>query len=121
MFFNFKSLTCAAALSSLALMFFAPESPAQTAAAPAQTGDAHTAAPTQAKQAWSVKMSKGAPHTFAVKAADAKLSAIAAEISRLAQVPVKLSPLMQKQRVTLDFGGLNLDATLKSSVTRCFC
>lgn len=110
MFFNFKSLTRAAALSSLALLLFAPESPAQTAAAPAQTGDAATA---QAKPTWSVKMSKDAPHTFAVKATNAKLSAIAAEISRLAQVPVKLSSLMQTQRVTLDFGGLNLDATLR--------
>lgn len=110
MFFNFKSLRRAAALSSLALLLFAPESSARQAAATAQKDGA---APTQAKQAWSVKMSKAAPHTFAVRAADAKLSEVAAEVSRLAKVPVTLSPLMQKQRVSLDFGGLTLDATLR--------
>lgn len=111
MLFNFKSLRRAAALSSLALLLFAPQASAQKTAAPAPKGTA--AAPTQAKQPWSVKMSKSAPHTFTVKAADAKLSEVVAEISRLAKVPVTLSPLMQKQRVSLDFGGLNLDATLR--------
>lgn len=113
MFFNFKSLRRAAALSSLALLLFAPETRAQKAATPAQTGGTATAATAQAKQAWSVKMSKSAPHTFTVKAADAKLSEVAAEVSRLSKVPVTLSPLMGKQRVSLDFGGLNLDATLR--------
>jgi hypothetical protein len=112
MFFNFKSLRRAAALLTLALLLFAPQASAQKAAAPAPGGTA-AAAPTQAKQPWSVKMSKSAPHTFTVKAADAKLSEVVAEISRLAKVPVTLSPLMQKQRVSLDFGGLNLDATLR--------
>jgi hypothetical protein len=110
MFFNFKSLKLAAAFSCLALA--APGVSAQKASAPAQKGDAAAAATAQAKP-WSVKMSKTAPHTFTVKAAGAKLSEIAAEISRLAKVPVTLSALMQKQRVSLDFGGLNLDATLR--------
>jgi hypothetical protein len=112
MLFNFKSLRRAAALSTLALLLPAPQASAQKAAAPAPKGTA-AAAPTQAKQPWSVKMSKSAPHTFTVKAADAKLSEVVAEISRLAKVPVTLSPSMQKQRVSLDFGGLNLDATLR--------
>ena len=112
MFFNFKSLRRVAALSCLALAFNAPEASAQKASAPAQTGGTDAVA-AQAQKSWSVKMSKSAPHTFTVKAADAKLSEVAAEISRLAQVPLKLSPLMQKQRVSLDFGGLNLDATLR--------
>jgi len=111
MFFNFKSLRRAAALSCLALAFCAPPqaSAQKSAATPAQKG----AGEATAAKAWSVKMTKSAPHTFTVKAADAKLSEIAAEISRLAKVSVTLSPLMQKQRVTLDFGGLNLDATLR--------
>lgn len=113
MLFNFKSLRRAAALSSLALLLFAPQASAQKAAAPAPKGTAAAAATTQAKQPWSVKMSESAPHTFTVKAAGAKLSEVVAEISRLAKVPMTLSPLMQKQRVTLDFGGLNLDATLR--------
>lgn len=105
MFFNFKSLRLAAAFSCLAL------AAAGVPEVSAQKGGA-AAAPAQAKP-WSVKMSKSAPHTFSVKATDAKLSEVAAEISRLAKVPVTLSSLMQKQRVSLDFGGLNLDATLR--------
>jgi hypothetical protein len=66
-----------------------------------------------AVKAWSVQMSKAAPHTFTVKAKDARLAEVAGEISRLLKVPVTLTPLMEKQRVTLDFGGLNLEATLR--------
>lgn len=115
MFFHFKSLKRAAAFSFLALALGAhavSEASAQKASAPAPKGGGTAAATAQAKN-WSVKMSKSAPHTFTVKAADAKLSEVAAEVSRLAKVPVTLSQLMQKQRVTLDFGGLNLDATLR--------
>ena len=112
MFFNFKSLRRAAAFSCLALVLNATDAQAQKDSAPAQNGEAAAAAPAQAKP-WSVTMSKSAPHTFTVKATDAKLSDIAAEISRLTKVPVTLSSLMQKQRVSLDFGGLNLDATLR--------
>ena len=61
----------------------------------------------------SVKMSKGAPHTFTVKAKEAPLTEITGELSRLLKVPVTLSPLMSKQKVTIDFGGLNLEATLR--------
>ncbi|HVF66764.1 MAG TPA: hypothetical protein VM914_03820 [Pyrinomonadaceae bacterium] len=114
MFFNFKSLRRAAAFSLLALVTGATatsEASAQKASEPAQTGGA-VAAAAQAKT-WSVKMSKSAPHTFTVKAAGSKLSEVVAEISRLAKVPVTLSPSMQKQRVSLDFGGLNFDATLR--------
>jgi hypothetical protein len=61
----------------------------------------------------SVKMSRGAPQTFTVKAKDVSISEVTGELSRLLKVPINLSPVMSKQRVTLDFGGLNLDATLR--------
>ena len=110
MFFNFKSPGRAAALSSLALALAlaATQAAAQKPAAPAEKGGAAA----QSKP-WSVKMSKSEPHTFTVKARDAKLSELVGEIARLSNVPITLSALMQKQRVTLDFGGLNLDATLR--------
>lgn len=62
---------------------------------------------------WSVKMSRATPATFTVKAKDARLSEITNEISRMLKVPISVSPLMAKQRITLDFGGLNLEATLR--------
>jgi hypothetical protein len=117
MFFSFTSLKRAAIVSCLALAPLAQSasvSAFQKTEAPAQKGTAAAAEkPAQTKPAWSVKMSKAAPHTFTVKATEAKLSEVVAEISRLVKVPVTLSPVMQKQRVTLDFGGLNLDAMLR--------
>lgn len=58
-------------------------------------------------------MTKAAPHTFTVKAKDAPLPEITGEISRQLKIPFTLSPLLEKQKVTLDFGGLNLEATLR--------
>jgi hypothetical protein len=103
MSFSFTGPLRAAALSLFALALLAPTAAAQKPAA---------GKPAQARP-WSVRVSKAAPYTFTVKAADASLAEVAAEISRLSKVPVTLSPVMQKQRVTLDFGGLNLDATLR--------
>lgn len=110
MFFNFTSLKRAAVLSCLALALFAPG--AATARQKKDAPAPKTGA-TQPKPNWSVKVSKSAPYTFTVKAADAKVSEIAAEIAKAVKVPITLSPLMRAQRVTLDFGGLNLDATLR--------
>jgi hypothetical protein len=62
---------------------------------------------------WSLRMSKGAPHTFTVKAKETPLTEITEELAKLTKVPVSLSPLMAKQKVTLDFAGLNLEATLR--------
>lgn len=82
-------------------------------AKPAPAPAAAQAAPKAAAKPWSVRMSKGAPHTFTVKAKEAALSEITGELSRLLKVPFTLTPLMAKQKVTLEFGGLNLEATLR--------
>jgi hypothetical protein len=65
------------------------------------------------EKSWSVRMTKAAPHTFTVRAKDSSLPEITREISRLLKVPITLSPLLERQKVTLDFGGLNLEATLR--------
>lgn len=82
-------------------------------AKPAPAPAAAQAAPKAAAKPWSVRMSKVAPYTFTVKAKEAQLSEITGELSRLLKVPFVLTPLMGKQKVTLEFGGLNLDATLR--------
>ena len=58
-------------------------------------------------------MSQAAPHTFTVKAKEARLSEVAGEFSRLLKVPVTVSPLLEKQRVSLDFSGMNLEGALR--------
>ncbi|MET0648886.1 MAG: hypothetical protein ABW208_19930 [Pyrinomonadaceae bacterium] len=58
-------------------------------------------------------MTKSAPHTFTVKAKETPLSEITEELARVTKVSVTLSPVMAKQKVSLDFAGLNLEATLR--------
>ncbi len=71
------------------------------------------AKPAAAAKSWSVRMTKVAPYTFTVKAKESPLSEISEEIAKLTKVPVMLTPLVAKQKVTLDFAGLNLEATLR--------
>ncbi|HEX8355407.1 MAG TPA: hypothetical protein VF611_21045, partial [Pyrinomonadaceae bacterium] len=85
----------------------------QKAGAEAKPAPAAQSTPKAAAKPWSVRMSKGAPYTFTVKAKEAALPEITGELSRLLKVPFTLSPLLTKQKVTLEFGGLNLDATLR--------
>lgn len=85
----------------------------QQAGAEVKPSVAAQAAKGSGEKPWSVRVSKGAPHTFTVKAKEALLPEITSELSRLLKVPVTLSPLMSKQKVTLDFGGLNMEATLR--------
>lgn len=83
-------------------------SAAELKTAPSQAGKQ-----AKTKGTWSVRMSKSAPHTFTVKAKDASLGEITGEVARLLKIPVLLSPLMAKQRVTLDFSAMNLEAALR--------
>jgi hypothetical protein len=98
---------------------FAPASifARQQAGAVQKPADAAQTAPqTPAKPAaksWSVRMSKDAPHTFTVKAKETPLPEITEELAKLTKVPVTLSAMLAKQKVTLDFAGLNLEATLR--------
>jgi hypothetical protein len=55
-----------------------------------------------------------------VKAKDARLSEVAGELSRLLKVPVTLSPLLQKQTITLDFSGMNLEGALRLLAPQAF-
>ena len=117
-FFSRRRLLSAAGLAlGLALTpatIFADQKAGGTAKpAPAPPTPTTQAVPKAAEKLWSVRMSKTAPHTFTVKAKDAVLSEITGELGRLLKVPFTLTPLMGKQKVTLDFGGLNLEATLR--------
>ncbi len=70
-------------------------------------------APDAEKGKWSVKVSKGTPQTFTIKSKEAKLSDIAGELSKILNVPIKLSPVVGKHRVTLDLAGINIEGTIQ--------
>jgi hypothetical protein len=74
---------------------------------------AQQATPKDDRGTWRVRVTKGPPQTFSVKAKEARASDIANDIARRLKVSVLLSPVMQKRRVTLDFAGLTLDAALR--------
>jgi hypothetical protein len=115
-FFSWRRALTAAgfalALASAPASIFATQQNAGAEKTPGVAGQAQAQAKPEAK-AWSVKMSKGAPHTFTVKAKEAPLSEVTGEVARLLEVPITVSPILAKQKVTLDFGGLNLEATLR--------
>jgi hypothetical protein len=111
--FNWRRALPAASLVLAAA--FAPASffAAQQAGAAPKPADAPQSPAKPPAKSWSVRMSKGAPHTFTVKARETQLAEITEELSKLTKVPIVLSPLMAKQKVSLDFAGLNLEATLR--------
>jgi hypothetical protein len=92
----------------------APASP-QTPASNKQTTPAKTDAQNGAPQqpGWKLRVSKETPTMLSLKAKDAQLKEIAAELSRKLKTPVVLSPLMQKQFVTLDFSDVPLEGALR--------
>ena len=111
--FNWRRALSAAGLALAAA--FTPVSifATQQAGAEQKPTDAAQAPAKPEPRTWSVRMSKTAPHTFTVKAKESPLPEIAAELAKLSKVPVTLSPVMAKQKVSLDFAGLNLEATLR--------
>lgn len=85
----------------------------QQAGAAQKPADTAQSSAKPAPKSWSVRVSKGAPYTFTVKAKETPLPELAEELSKVTKVPVTLSPVMSKQKVSLDFAGLNLEATLR--------
>ncbi|HEV2765288.1 MAG TPA: hypothetical protein VGV38_20055 [Pyrinomonadaceae bacterium] len=72
------------------------------------------------KGTYSLKVSKSLPHTYTLKATNAPLTEIAAELGKSLKAQVQLSPLMTKQRVTTDFSGLTYDAALRMLAPQVF-
>ncbi|MBC7933345.1 MAG: hypothetical protein H7Z38_22510 [Rubrivivax sp.] len=56
-----------------------------------------------------LRISKEEPATISLKSKDAQLAEIATELERKLKVPVVLSSLMQKQKLTVEFSGLPLE------------
>jgi hypothetical protein len=94
--------------------------PAQTpaaAAAPAKKPDAQPAGREAAaktdKSTWRLKMTTTQPRLINLKAEHALVEEIAQTLSRKLDVPVRLSPVMSKARVTLEFTSTPLEGALR--------
>jgi hypothetical protein len=60
-----------------------------------------------------LRLSKDTPVTLSLQAKDAQLSEIAAELSKKLKVEVRLSSLMQRQKLTVEFSGLPLEGAAR--------
>jgi hypothetical protein len=103
--------------------------PLLAALAAAQTPAARTQQPAPAKKSdppkaaakasgdeqpfWNLKVTKATPRMVTFKSKNAPLAEVAAELSKKIGAPVLLSPLMQKQRVTLDFTNVPLEGAVR--------
>ena len=83
----------------------AAKQPAAEAAKPGRAG--------QQQSAWRLSVSKELPRTVTLAAKNARAADVAADLSKSLKVPVLLSPLMQKQRLTLEFENVPLEGALR--------
>lgn len=65
------------------------------------------------KGAFRLRLSKSQPKTISLRALEAPMPEIASELGREYKVPVQLSPVMQKQLITIEFSEMPLDAALR--------
>jgi hypothetical protein len=96
-----KGLSCAALLISLAAML-----PGVTAQQPPATRN-------DAAGAFRVRVKRNGGYFISVRAKGVPLTEIAAELSRRLKVPIVLSRVMAKQKVTLEFQDLPLETALQ--------
>jgi hypothetical protein len=118
--FNWRRAVSAAGFALALALTPASIFATQQAGAGQSPADATQTPAKPAAKSWSVRMTKTAPHTFTVKAKESSLPEITEEIARLSKVPVTLSPLLAKQKVSLDFAGLNLEATIRMLAPQCY-
>ena len=65
-------------------------------------------------QPWRLRVSKTAPYLVTLNATKARLTDIAADLGRQLGAPVFLSPVMEKQRVTLEFTKYPLESAIRA-------
>lgn len=84
---------------------------AQQTGAPAQAKP--PAAGAKATPGFTLRVSKNAPHTYTLKAKNARVSDVAQELSKRLGTPVRLSPLMSRQTLNIEIEGVALEGLLR--------
>jgi hypothetical protein len=87
--------------------------PATTPGATQPQNSGATAKPKETKGTWQLKISKSQPPLVSLKAEQVPASEIAGELHRRLNVPVLLSPVMEKARITLEFSATPLEGALR--------
>jgi hypothetical protein len=98
---------------SLAAVSGAAQTGAPQKSTPPTTTPTDGAKASEAQPQWKLSVSKQAPTMVSLTAKNARLAEIGAELSRKLKVPVALSPLMQKQSVSLDIANVPLEGFVR--------
>ena len=106
-------LSLSMVLMSLLLPVSAWTQGSKPAAKPAQKPQTEKTDAAPAKKVPLVRVSKEAPFAISIKADDIPITEVTSVISSKLKVPVYLSELMRKQKVTLDFERLTLEPAMK--------
>lgn len=69
---------------------------------------------------WNLRVSKGAPLLVSLQAQKVSLTEIAGDLSRQLNVPVLLSPVMEKQKINADFVKYPLEAAVRTLAPQVF-
>ncbi|MCP9493577.1 MAG: hypothetical protein MSG64_03880 [Pyrinomonadaceae bacterium MAG19_C2-C3] len=67
-----------------------------------------------------VKVTSKSPFVITLRTVDAPLVEVAARISEQTRIPIELSPVMQAQRVTLNFKGIDLESLVRTLAPQPF-
>lgn len=86
---------------------------AQQGGAASQTKPPAAGSAAKATPNFTLRVSKNAPHTYTLKAKNARVSDIAQELSKRLGAPVRLSPLMAKQTINIEIEGVALEGMLR--------
>ncbi|MCA1613590.1 MAG: hypothetical protein LC800_05415 [Acidobacteria bacterium] len=86
--------------------------PAAAKPAPAQPAAAKPK-PKEDQPFHRLRVSKEDPATISLKSKDAQLTEVANELERKIKVPIRLSSLMQRQKLTVDFANLPLEGAVR--------
>lgn len=87
--------------------------PGSLGVATAQERAASVASPQKEKLPFTLKIQTGQIDSLSLTAKDAKLNEIMRELSKQLKVPVFLSPLLEKQSVSVEFSDLTLEPALQ--------
>ncbi len=71
-------------------------------------------------RAWRLRVSEAAPFAVTLRAKDASLAEVAAEMSAKMKTPIQLSPLMRNQELTLSLDDMPVEGALRQMAPQVF-
>ncbi len=117
-----KSISTAFILAILIVITFSTPLSAQSPPRSPRSGK-NTASVRSAKTRkpfWRLRVSPKAPYIVTLRAINAPLTDVAADLSRLINAPVVLSTVMNQQRVNLNFNNLPLESAIRLLAPQAF-